>query len=280
MKHLTILILLLLILTSCTNEKTHSVDNQANQIDSLKEKFVPILNGVWVLSTYIDEIEKTKSPLKSSEKLQDIVTLIINATIKSDSIEVGASLNNHEGYSFTTYFISGKKPNRLKTNIFDYGIQSGFYELGYEILNNQPHLYIYQYDMEGKSLQKKKFSKVLNSQDKNDASWGLQYIVNEKLFSGNFLLLDSTNNGTMITLKSDGTITGDPNLKDYYVFTDFGGGPETILDGIVFNRDEKNSSWFAFKIENDTTFLYTTIGDEEAGEILQIDKIKYKLVRK
>jgi hypothetical protein len=43
--------------------------------------------------------------------------------------------------------------------------------------------------------------------------------------------------------------------------------------------NEKNIKCFAFKIEKDTTYLYSTKGDEEAGELLQLDKIKYKLVR-
>jgi hypothetical protein len=84
---------------------------------------------------------------------------------------------------------------------------------------------------------------------------------------------------THITFKNDGSLAGDSDLKTYYIFTDFLGGPKTILDGIAFNVNEKNIKCFAFKIEKDTTYLYSTKGDEEAGELLQLDKIKYKLVR-
>lgn len=248
-------------------------------MDSLKQNFIPILNGVWVLTDYIKAIEQTKSPLKAADKLQGVVTMIIDAGIKSDSIVVGASWNNHEGYNFTAYFNTGQNLNSLKTNILDYDEKTNYYELGYETKNNETFLVLYHYNKANKLIDKKGFTKVADKQQDNDAAWGLQYIVNAKLFSGNYLLIDSTNSSTKINLKSDGSLTGYPDFKSYYVFTDFMGGPETILDGMAFNLNNKNSKWFAFKIENDTIFLYSTIGDEEAGELLQLDKIKFKLVR-
>jgi hypothetical protein len=279
MRQLTYILLTIFILTSCSNDKTSTTDNGANQIDSLKQNFVPILNGVWVLTDYINAIEQTKSPLKAADKLQGVVTMIIDAGTKSDSIEVGASWNNHEGYNFTTYFIAGQNLNSLKTNIPDYDENSNYYELGYETINNDNFLVIYHYNKASKLIDKKGFTKVADKQQDNDAAWGLQYIVNEKLFSGNYLLIDSTNSTTKINLKSDGSLTGHSDFKTFYVFTDFMGGPETILDGVAFNLNEKNSKWFAFKINNDTTYLYNTTGDEEAGELLQLDKIQCKLVR-
>lgn len=279
MKQLTYIFLTIFILTSCSNDKTSTVDNSSNQIDSLKQKFIPILNGIWVLTDYIKAIEKTKSPLKAADKLQGVVTMIIDAEIKSDSIDVGASWNNHEGYNFSTYFVQGQKQNSLKTNIPDYNEKTNFYELGFETISDKTFLVLYHYSKTNKLIDKKAFTKVAEKQQDNDAAWGLQYIVNQKLFSGNYLLIDSTNSSTKINLKSDGSLTGYSDFKTYYVFTDFMGGPETILDGIAFNINEKNSKWFAFKIHGDTTFLYSTIGEEEAGELLQLDKIKYKLVR-
>jgi hypothetical protein len=279
MRQLTYIILTIFILTSCSNDKNSTADSGKNQIDSLKQNFIPIFKGVWVLTDYISAIEQTKSPLKAADKLQEVVTMIIDGEIKSDSVEVGASWNNHEGYSFTTYFVTGQNRNSLKTNIPDYEEESNFYELGYEIINNETFLFLYHYNKTNKLLDKKQFSKVSETQADNDAAWGLQYIVNEKLFSGNYLLIDSTNTTTKINLKSDGSLTGYSDFKTYYVFTDFMGGPETILDGIAFNIQTNNSKGFAFKISNDTTYLYSTTGDEEAGELSQLDKIQYKLVR-
>lgn len=264
---------------SCSNDNSSLIEDESNQIENFKKKIIPIFNGVWVLTDYINEIEKSKSPLLSSNKLKDIVTLIINSTNSSDSIVVGASLNNHEGYNFTTYFINGQKPNSLKTNIPDFETETNFYELGFESTNNKISLILYHYSKANKLIDKKRFTKIRDKQLENDASWGLQYVVNEKLFKGNYLLIDSTNSSLKISLKSNGSMTGHPTFKSYYVFTDFMGGPETILDGILFKMNDNNSKWFAFKIYGDTTFLYNTTGNEEAGELLQLDKLKYKLVR-
>ncbi len=280
MRQLTYILLTFFILTSCSNDKTSTADNGANRIDSLKQNFIPIFNGVWVLTDYIKAIEQTKSPLKAADKLQGVVTMIIDAGIKSDSIEVGASWNNHEGYNFTTYFIAGQNLNSLRTNIPDYDERTNYYDLGYETINNETFLFLYHYNKSNKLIDKKRFTKVADEQRDNDAAWGLQYIVNEKLFSGNYLLIDSTNSSSKINLKSDGSLTGYSDFKTFYVFTDFTGGPETILDGIAFNIQTNNSKGFAFKISNDTTYLYSTTGDEEAGELSQFDRIQYKLVRR
>ncbi len=279
MRQLTYILLTFFILTSCSNDKISTADNSANRIDSLKQNFIPIFNGVWVLTDYIKAIEQTKSPLKAADKLQGVVTMIIDAGIKSDSIEVGASWNNHEGYNFTTYFIAGQNLNSLKTNIPDYDERTNYYDLGYETINNETFLFLYHYNKSNKLIDKKRFTKVADEQRDNDAAWGLQYIVNEKLFSGNYLLIDSTNSSSKINLKSDGSLTGYSDFKTFYVFTDFTGGPETILDGIAFNIQTNNSKGFAFTISNDTTYLYSTTGDEEAGELSQFDRIQYKLVR-
>ncbi|WP_028981125.1 hypothetical protein [Sporocytophaga myxococcoides] len=279
MKDLLCILGSVILLTNCSNSNTSTIEKESNQLDSLKQKFVPILNGVWVLTDYINSIEQTKSPVKSSNKLRGVVTMIIDETINSDSIDVGSSWNNHEGYNFITYFQTGQNNNSLKTNIPDYEEISSFYELGYETINNQTSLVLYHYDKTKKLIDKKSFTKVANKQSDNDAAWGLQYIVNKKLFAGNYLLIDSTNSFTKVSLKSDGSFSGHSDFKTYYVFTDFMGGPETSLDEIDFNFYTKNSKGFAFKIVSDTTYLYSTIGDEETGEPEQLDKIQYKLVR-
>jgi len=278
MRQLTYLILTIVILASCSNDKT-STDKNASQVESLKQNLIPIFKGVWLLSDYIEAIDQTKSPLRSADKLKDVVTMVIDGTSQSDSMEVSASLNNHEGYNFTTYFLAGQNQNSVKTSLPDYGDKSNFYELGYETTNDQTFLFLYHYNKENKLIDKKKFSKVAGKQPDNNPVWGLQYMVNEKLFSGNYLLIDSTNATTKISLKGDGSLTGHPDFQSYYVSTDFMGEPGASLDEIEFNLNEKNAKSFAFKISNDTTYLYSMTGDEQAGESLQLGKIQCKLVR-
>jgi hypothetical protein len=231
------------------------------------------------LKDYIKAIEITKSPLKSADKLQGVVTMVIDTQGQSDSIEVGASWNNHEGYSFNMYFQSGQKTNSFKTNLTDYDEASNYFEIGYQSVNNEEVLILYHYNKSNQLIDKKDFTKVADRQQDGDVAWGIQYVVNEKLFTGNYMLMDGVNPPSNIRLGGDGTLTGHPDLKTYHVQTDFLGGPETLLDGLIFNLNEEHPTLLAFKTSNDTTYLYSTIGDEEAGELLQIDKIVYTLAR-
>ena len=279
MRQLTYVIFSLFILASCSNNKTSIAEKEAAQIDSLKQVFIPVLSGAWVMTDYINAIEETKSPLKSADKLQGVVSMTIDSTIKSDSIEVVATWNNHEGYDFTTYFQSGQKQNSLKTSIPDYDEKSNYYELGYETLNDETFLFLCHYNNTNELIDKRQFSKVADKQQGDDAASGLQYMVNEKLFSGEYLLIDSKNSKTKVNLNSDGSITGHSEFKTFYVFTDFLGGPEQVLDQMAFNVYEKNVKVFAFIVKKDAIYLYNTIGDEDAGELLKLGKIQYKLVR-
>ncbi len=279
MKHLIYLFLTCVILTSCSNNKSLETNNEANQMDSLKQKFIPIFNGVWVLTDYIEAIEQTKSPLKSASILQGVVAMTIDATTKYDSIDVGASMNNHEGYNFSVYFKNGQTPSSLKTNIPNYEVESNFYDLGYETINNQDFLFLYHYNTKNELIDKQKFTKVGENQKDKDLDLGIQFIVNEKLFSGKHLLIDNKKVVTKVVLNSDGSLTGHSDFKTYYVFTDFLGGHKPVLDGISFNMYKKNEKNFAFIIKNDTTYLYNTIGNEDEGEVLKLGKIQYKLVR-
>ena len=278
MRRAITLFLLILKFASCSNIKTSSVEMGTNPKDSLKQRFIPHLNGDWVLTDYINSIEQNKSPLKSSSKLKGIVTLTFNNEINSDSIEVGASWNNHEGYNFTVYFIEGQNPHSLKTNLPDYDLKTNYYELGYKRINNDTFLFLYHYDQSSKLIDSKKFTKVPSNQKDLDAARGIQRIVNEKLFAGTYLFIDNKNSSTKIQLNNDGTLTGLPGMQTYYVSTDFLGDPEAIHDEIAFNLNEKNSTWYAYKIENDTTFLYH-ITNQNGSESAKLGKMAYKLVR-
>jgi hypothetical protein len=152
MKQLALLILIVFILSSCTNIKPNKVDVVASQSEKLKQKSVQNLKGVWVLTEYIDEVEKTKSPLKSADKLKGIVSMIIDGSIKDNGMEVVTSWNNHEGFSFITYREAGHTENSLKTNIPDYEDKSNYYEIGYETINNEIFSFILHYDKENKLL--------------------------------------------------------------------------------------------------------------------------------
>jgi len=290
MRKIVFIIFAVFILISCSNNETtlendsSQMDNNTSQMESLKQHFIPKIKGVWVLTDYINEIEKTKSPLKSRHKLYEnnfntITTMVIDVANQSDSIEVGAGMNNHEGYDFVIYFQAGKDENRLKTNIIDYDEESNFYEIGYEIKNNITYLFLYHYDKTNKLIGKTQFSKVVEETQDNDLGFGLQYMVNKKLLSGNFTLIDSTDRKTKIKFNADGTLTGFLNFKTYYVLTDYLGAAVIPDIDMVNFRNKENWELYAFRVVKDTILLYSVIYDEEIEEAMTFDKLIYKLVR-
>ncbi len=269
-------LLMPLILVQCAGNPEPSANAEELALDSLKQEFVPALNGVWVASDYLNSIDSTKSPLKSSVFLNGVVAMMIDETTNSDSLDVEASWNNHEGMNFSAYFVKGQTKNSLTTNLTDYELESAFYEIGYETINGELFLFLYHYDQTKKIIDKKEFTQVAAVLPNSTADWGIQTSVNEKLFSGDYLLLDSANVSSNVTFTIDGQLIGYPKFETYRITTDFIGGPEPTLDEIGFND---YAIWYAFEIKGDTTYLYSVKGDQDEGELLELDEIKYRLVR-
>src|ERR1043165_6763042 len=69
--------------------------------DGGRQSFPSVFKGVWVVTDYIKDVERTKSPMRSSEKLSGVATLVFSEKMQADSLTVNASWNNHEGYSFS-----------------------------------------------------------------------------------------------------------------------------------------------------------------------------------
>jgi len=281
MRKFTILLWTLITLISCTSQKTKQSEKTIENPYNLKQNFPHILEGVWVLTDYINAINKTKSPVKSADKLKGVVTLYISHTNNTDTLEVGASWNNHEGYSFRTILEQGQKTNSLKTDLPDYDDESNYYNLGYEEIDRKIFLFLYHYNRSNKLINKIKFTKVKLKSIDNDLAEGLQLIVNQEIFSGTYLFFDSINTTTSVTFYSNGKISGHPDFKSYYIFTDFMGGPEPTIDEICMNFRKDNSQHFVFKSIKDTIFLYNTNRDELLeDEQLNFSELKYKLVKK
>ena len=102
MKFIITTISFLIVLSSCSSKTDKTPANSANE---LVQRFKPFLHGVWVQADYMDDIVKTKSPFKSSEKLTFITELVIDTSgISADSINAGIALGNHEGSNLILYF--------------------------------------------------------------------------------------------------------------------------------------------------------------------------------
>ena len=290
MKRFIFILLAYLVLVGCSSQTTSTLDNHnISSSNSMKQNFTPIIQGVWVLTDYINEIETTKSPSKSRHKLfipnstyilEEIVTMVIDVSNLSDSIEVGASINNHEEYFFMIYFQTGQNDTSLKTSISDYNDRSNFYELSYQTLNSENYLFLYCYDKTNKLIGTRQFSKIANEQKGDDVAWGIQYIVNKKLFSGDFLLMDNENAQTQIKFNVDGSLEGFLEFDTYKIVTDFIGDVIFIeIDEILFLKERDDLTSYAFQINKDAIFLYSVILHEETGLPFELDELKYKLVR-
>lgn len=276
MRTLTYSIILLLLIVQCAGNPVSTTNPEELALDSLKQEFVPALNGVWVATDYLKSIDSTKSPLKSAGFLNGVVAMMIDETTDSDSVNVEASWNNHEGMNFSAYFVNGQTKNSLTTNLTDYELEGAYYELGYETINEETFLFLYHYDQTKKLIDKKSFTQVGAVQPISDASWGIQNSVNEKLFSGDYQMIDSANVSTNVTFTTEGQLIGYPKFETYRISTDFLGGPEPTQDEIGFND---YALWYAFEIKTDTTYLYSVKGNQDEGELLEKDELKYRLVR-
>ena len=256
MKQLTHLIIIAIILTNCSNAQIKSIDNKITQTDNSKKTILSSLKGVWVSTDYINEISKTKSPLKSSNKLKGVVTMIIDRHQVGDSLEIGISINNHEGGSFFAFLSPGQNSSSLKTNLPDYNESSNFYELGFENINNESVLFLYHFDKAKKLLDKRQFTKVAESQKDDDAAWGLQYIVNKIMFSGHYIFYDKGVQ-TNVEFKNDGSSIGLKDFKKYVVATDFvaEGPDEESFDAISFSNSKSVGTVFLFEFNSDTLIL-------------------------
>lgn len=257
-----------------------TTEKQATHSDELIKKFKPFLHGTWIPADYIDDIAKTKSPLKSSGPGLISEFFIDTAAMKEDSLQISAAFGNHEGGEFILYFRQGQTPTSLLTNLSVDDKEPDSYELGYSANKNDTFLILYHYVQKNKRLlDKKEYIKAPVNESKNeeDAS-GLQYMVNQKLVSGTYKVTDSTGIETQIELTNNGKITGLPGFKTYYILTDFVTEPENITDEICFDIQTKNQKCYGFKIIADTINLFEPAKDEQ-DSLFKPGATVYKFVK-
>lgn len=287
MKNILYALLCTSLLLSCKSNSKQSVgDTTSNNslTDSTQKliaQFKPFIQGVWVKSDYIDAVSKTKSPYKSSDKLGGVASVFIDFPVeKADSIHIGYSLNNHEGSEFTLYFKTGQMPTSLKIGLPDYDSKSNFYELGYAITNKDTSLILYHYNKANQIIDKTRYTRVAaKAIDGSDAAWGIQYITNKKIITGNYMMADSTGSVSKCAFTNEGNVSGFPDFKSYWVNTDFEAGPENNLDEIFFDLYSKQQKSYAYKILLDTLKLYDVIANADSTEDV-VGKLRYTLVRK
>jgi hypothetical protein len=245
-----------LLITIIASEPAKQKTKTEKQID-LSQKFKPILHGVWVPADYVAELVNTRSPHKASEHLKTISEFVIDTSGNSlDSLEVGISLGNHEGSQFILYFKQGKSSNSLLTNISDFDDKNGSYELGYKPNVADTFLMLYHYDANKKLIDQNKYIKVKEVQPGKSLEDGFQYMVNKKLIAGIYKATDTTGKEFIVTLGNDGSISGFPNRKTYYILTDFVAEDEEGPDEICFDIQTSDQNCYGFGMKGDTINLF------------------------
>ena len=272
MRQLNYILFLPFILTAC-DTNTFQIKNAVPKpvIDSL-QNFKSILNGDWYQASYIDSIQKTKSPFLSRNSLTRYVELYINTNeATGDSLEIGAP-SIHEGTSFIVYFKPGLTHTSLPTNIVDYDTASNFYELGYNISIGDTSLILSIYNKDKKITNQIQYLKAPKNSEEP-----LQYMVNKTLFAGNYKAEDSSGQISILKFTNDGQLYGFPNYKKYYVVTDFVAESDNSVDQVCFDVQALNQRCYGFNIQADTISLYDL---KENMNTTQFGELKYKLVKK
>ncbi|TRW22529.1 hypothetical protein FMM05_16750 [Flavobacterium zepuense] len=244
---------------SCGSDKKETNRPVADTLntESLKKQFLPVIQGVWVTSDYINDIRQNKSPYKAYEKLSGAAAIVINSEA-SDSLVAGISFNNHEGSSLTIYFKPGHTPHSLLTdhNIYE---SSDSFELAYTITKNDTLLFMNRYTAAGKLLQSRSYTRVSTNTAHDSMDWGIEQVVNAELLAGTYTV-DGTKPAITVTFNQNGTVTGFEDFTTYFVGTDFAVNDPDELPGndyIYFYKkgDDLNSISYDFKIKADTLVL-------------------------
>ena len=243
------------LICSCANEdvKTAETDNiKTYNVDSIRQVFNPVINGIWLAEEYYQALEKTKSPYKAYEKAGIITGLLIEKQ-GGDSLSISVNNSNHEGTSFIAWYRPGHTENALPLNLKGSDKITAFTELGYEINEKDTFLFIYFYNNANTIYDKIKFRKVSPTGPGKDLAFGVEYAVNN-LVAGKYTYPDNMGQINRVEFTRDGKVSGFDYMTTYSLLADFA-MEEYKGDKIFFNSDIEPAI-FGFELNNDTLNLY------------------------
>ena len=275
MKHIVTILSALVLFASCKNGDEKPELKETDKIASVME---PAIQGSWVMEDYITDLQKTKSPLASSAKLEGLVSIDIDTRGHTgDSSSVSGSLNNHEGVAFYVYFRKGQNGNAIPTNYSDN--EGDSYELDYTVVNADTMLIMYHYDKAKKLLDKRNYTKWKEPVADYDEPSGLQRFANTALLAGKYKATDDKGKVYNWELSKGGNLIGVEGHNTYYIFTDFlGEGDGYKIDELCFDKSEKTQKPFIFEIKGDTVLFYGASEDKERTKLIK-GELKYTLVK-
>jgi hypothetical protein len=275
MKKLLFILLATYALAACGSGETETNETPAD----IHATFSPIIKGTWVMTDYITDLQKTKSPKASSGVLQGVVSMEIDPSSPTgDTTIVSASLNNHEGMTFYLFYRQGQDGQSLATALTDEDGSGNFYELAYNITGSDTVLELKHYNKEKKLLDTRSFTRVTGPLTDDSEPYGLQYMANKVLLSGNYNVTDDEGNSFKAELTDDGMAKGVAGHSTYYIFTDFMGDEQTNLDEMVFDPGAKTQKPYIFEIKADTVWLYKAMENDERTLLIR-GPLKYTMVR-
>ena len=209
MKNGLYVLLIISLFLSCGRDSKQDDNNAVDKVtQQLIKEFSPIIQGVWVRKEYIDKVVKTKSPYAAEDEAFGITVMYINTShMKGDSLTVSNGVGNHEGGQFVMKFHPGKKYK--STLIINSDLFSDVHgELGYSIKKNDTTLILYSYNDEKKSWSTIQYVKALNTQADDDIGYGLNFLINKRVFSNKYTCIDSIGTYSNVILTNEGKITG------------------------------------------------------------------------
>ncbi|MBW7912364.1 MAG: hypothetical protein H3C54_01360 [Taibaiella sp.] len=275
MKKLLLILLAVSTFLSCSSGGNETKETTAD----IHTSFSPIIKGTWVMTDYITDLQKTKSPKASAGVLQGVVSMEIDpADPTGDTSIVSASLNNHEGMTFYLFYRPGQDGQSLTTALTDEDGSGNFYELAYNISGTDTTLQLKHYNKEKKLLDTRGFTRVTGPLTDDSEPYGLQYMANKVLLSGTYNVTDDEGNAFKAELTDDGMAKGVAGHTTYYIFTDFIGDEQTNLDEMVFDPGSKTQKPYIFEIKADTVWLYKAMENEERTLLIK-GPLKYTMVR-
>jgi hypothetical protein len=270
---------LVLLLSSC-GSAGNTADPKAIA-DSLQQAVMPSLEGVWIMKEYVDKLDSTLSPRASWEVMDGAVLLLVNKqSAHGDSIMMGVNWNNHEGGPATILLRPGIEKNSLSTTLDNIsGDEKGKVDIGFEsTADGKSDLVLYQYNDQNQLIKKRVFRKVLPKQMDNDLSHGVDVLLNHKLLSGKYTVIDAAGKKQEAEFLEDGKTRGFEGHKFFNFRSDFMDSYSNV-DILELYKDESSSDGFGYLAKGDTLDLFQLDSIHDKGE-LRYGKKLYTLLKK
>ncbi|MDA3815781.1 MAG: hypothetical protein PF486_00260 [Prolixibacteraceae bacterium] len=279
-----ILIIILLPFWFILSDKTEPEKKELQTENSLSlNDFVNTFGGVWLPEKYVNKIKESNSAYLSKNLILQISELTIHKrNLKNDTLFVGSSLNNHEGFGFNIWNTEHQIGCTFSNNIFEREKEKK-YHFTYDLFKKSISIICKNND--GKVESHVDYIKVLEPEFiSNRGGGGYEIISRTFTINGKYQILDSLKNDLGIVSFEPETGQIQNFQYEYYAIdTDFI-GPLYSSDYILFRlKPEKYSAHEYLSVinKNDTILLYDNMEVmTDSTYDIELKNIKYYLINK